>query len=142
MNKHAVIDTHDNKTLSKMVQELSFKAGFVWWAGGEQLTDSLRYLVAGQCGHWGSKGTLTHTPSLNNKPKEMPILDAATQMDKVIAFFEAPAKPESISVKLDGHHPAIVKADGSILWHCGTTLSSANVDALIKARAAFLKEVA
>jgi hypothetical protein len=141
MNKHAVIDTHDNKTLSKMVQELSFKAGFVWWAGGEQLTDSLRYLVAGQCGHWGSKGTLTHTQSLNNKPKEMPILDAATQMDKVIAFFEAPAKPECIHLLVDGRKVTI-NADGSVKWHCGTSVSSEDIERLIKARAAFLKEVA
>jgi hypothetical protein len=103
--KKAVIDTRNNRTLSEIVQGLAFKSGFRWSTGETNLSDSLRYIVVGKSGHWGATDALTHIGSLTTKPEGIPVFDAATQMDKVIAFFEAkpepklrPWKPEEVPV--------------------------------------------
>lgn len=155
--KRAVIKVHGNPTLVRIVTELALKAGF---KKRLRLPSEDAQVIMPGCSLSGPRIMAWSENSIDvvlNRDEVhdsidgklilnrasihgAPILDAATQMDKVIAFFEQPAvEPVKLAT------PAgvlTIKPSGDIVAPCGAVLSSATVDALIKARAELLKEVA
>jgi hypothetical protein len=134
--KAAVINNHHNRTLAMIVRDLAIKAGY---RPSRNLTERPWEFAAMI---FRAEGDLTGNFEIKTTSGVLegtPYLDAATQMDKVIAFFEQPADK---LLELSNGKKVSVNADGSISWHCGTVIPAADVTRIIEVRTQLLKEVA
>jgi hypothetical protein len=115
MNKKAVIKVHANPMLCQIVEEIAFRHGHYYSdypqckarCGKHPKGEPIELLIFGYTGDAREVASeaiscyVSDPRVITNYPDEsratafgFPVLDAATQMDKVIEFFEKPAEPK------------------------------------------------
>lgn len=119
------VDTHHNKTLSRIVQELAFAAELTWSDSRTLQNGDFRYIHITRSAYgdiFDRVGLMLDTTSIADCAKDNPVYDAATQMGEIVRLLSTPvvppAPPPPTPPEIHGYKAVYTAGRASIQFGC------------------------